>query len=117
MIDLENFVRGWNEKAPKKGKVLFSAVVTEKPYFDQFQRAANSSVRDRFMGFFGLNNNGNNNSGGGGYDSDDDDYYIRHPTHQAKFGNGRRLFVSDFFSLEIYDWFCTVGYGMQLCVI
>jgi hypothetical protein len=82
VVDLENFVRGWNEQIPTKGKIFYSAIVTERPHFEQFQRAAHSNVRDRFMGFFGQSNSG--------YDSDDDSYYINHQTHRSKFGGGRR---------------------------
>lgn len=92
MIDLENFERGWNEEQPKKGKVLFTANVTEKPYFEQFQRVARSDVRDRFMGFFGGNTNvrKSSNNTSSGYDSDDDDFYLRSKVHQSKFGRGKK---------------------------
>jgi len=92
VVDLENFVRGWSEEFPKKGKVLWSAKVTERPVFEQFQRVARSDIRDRFFGFFGTSGQKglHNESQKSGYDSDDDDYYIRHQTHQAKFGRGRR---------------------------
>jgi hypothetical protein len=96
VIDLENFERGWKEDEPKKGKVLFSAVVTEKPYFEQFQRLARNPLRDRFLGFFGLA--ASNNQSNSGYDSDDDDYYINHANHKSKFGRGKRHFVSFFSS-------------------
>jgi hypothetical protein len=82
VVDLENFVRGWNEQMPTKGKTFYSAIVTERPHFEQFQRVAHSNVRDRFMGFFGQSNSG--------YDSDDDSYYINHQTHRSKFGGGTR---------------------------
>ena len=96
VVDLENFVRGWSEEFPKKGKVLWSAKVTERPVFEQFQRVARSDIRDRFVGFFGTSGQKglHNESQKSGYDSDDDDYYIRHQTHQAKFGRGRRHHVS-----------------------
>jgi hypothetical protein len=96
LVDLENFVRGWNENEPNKGKVLYSANVTEHPHFDQFQRPAFNPIRDRFMGFFGMGSNNqqhqqhNNNNNNSGYDSDDDGYYIRHPKHVSKFTQGRR---------------------------
>ena len=40
-IDLENFQRG-DKEDKNKGKVLYYATVTEKPYFEQFQRAPNT---------------------------------------------------------------------------
>jgi len=97
IIDLENFVRGWNENEPTKGKTLYSAVVTEVPHFEQFQRPCNHGTRDRFTGFFGMfgnnhnnDDNYNNNSNSSGYDSDDDNYYIRHTDHTSKFRDGQR---------------------------
>ena len=93
VIDLENFERGWNESNPNKGKVLYSAVVTERPHFEQFQRLAHSSIRDRFMGFNYGHSHSNYSGGSSGYDSDDDGYYIRHHNHANKFGHGRRYQV------------------------
>lgn len=66
IIDLENFNRGLNGD-PKKGQILYSAYVTERPRFEQFSRIAGQS-RDRFFGFFNASNSG--------YDSDDDYHYI-----------------------------------------
>lgn len=34
-IDLENFVRGQNSSNPNKGRVLYTASVTERPSFEQ----------------------------------------------------------------------------------
>jgi hypothetical protein len=91
VIDLENFIRGWNDKAPTKGKTLYSANVVERPYFEQFQRPASYPVVHRFMGFFG----GDSDSAGSGYDSDPDEYYIQNPDHKSKFSREKKYDVSE----------------------
>lgn len=78
-IDLESFEGRGEKEDPKKGKVLYSASITEKPFFECFQRIPNTS-RDRYFGIYGQDS---------GYDSEDDSYYLNHPTHCAKkSGNG-----------------------------
>mmetsp|Transcript_14260 Transcript_14260/g.32001 ORF Transcript_14260/g.32001 Transcript_14260/m.32001 type:complete len:347 (+) Transcript_14260:83-1123(+) len=76
-IDLENFTRGWKEDEPKKGKTLYTANVTERPSFQQFQRTLDNrhQTLDRFMGF----------STNDGYQSDEDNYYVRDSRHAEKF--------------------------------
>jgi hypothetical protein len=90
VIDLENFVRGWKEDEPKKGKILFTATVTEKPRFEQFQRTVRHHERHRFMGFVGSKGNSD------GYDSDDDAHYMNHPNHTSKFHVAGHRFVVSF---------------------
>lgn len=95
IIDVENFVRGKNPDLPNKGEVLYSATVTERPYFEQFQRPAQTGLMglaSRFMGFFGgTQSNDYNPNASSGYDSDDDFYYINNPEHTRKFDSqGRR---------------------------
>lgn len=50
VIDLENFVRGQIPSNPNKGGVLYTAIITERPTFEQFQRIAGRS-NDFFSGF------------------------------------------------------------------
>jgi len=113
VIDLENFVRGWNEKEPKKGKVLWTAVVTDRPVFDQFQRVARSDVQDRFLGFFGtsgqkgLHTDSQKTSN---YDSEDDEEYLRNHSHHSKFGNGHTV-CCDLIKFLMYHqspYLCTI---------
>mmetsp|Transcript_28699 Transcript_28699/g.48162 ORF Transcript_28699/g.48162 Transcript_28699/m.48162 type:complete len:216 (-) Transcript_28699:304-951(-) len=74
VIVLENFVRGEKED-PNKGRVLYTANVTESPHFDQFNRVIGHSIVDRFVGIFNTND----------YDSDDDEFYIKDRRHRQKF--------------------------------
>jgi hypothetical protein len=78
-IDLENFSRGHVKEEPLKGKVLYYALVTEKPYFESFQRIASSG----FERFFGLYTDQ--------YAVEEDAYYLRHPSHTSKHHIGGRV--------------------------
>lgn len=74
-IDLENFDRPADDMENGKGKVLWSARVVEKPYYEQVQRQEWSpqallSGATRFMGHV---------TGSDGYQSDDDNFYCMHP--------------------------------------
>ena len=91
VIDLENFVRGRNEKDPNKGMILYSAVVTERPYFEQFTRCADHSIMENFAAYF--------TGGVAGMQREqaieaEDRFYTHHRDHTMKFGSGRRLNVS-----------------------
>ena len=78
-IDLETFEgRGEKPEDPKKGKVLYYAMVTEKPFFQSFQRIANTS----FDSFYGIYTNG--------YADEPDSFYVNHPTHMEKKRDGGR---------------------------
>lgn len=78
-IDLENFHRGHIPDQPKKGRVLYYAVMAEKPMFQSFMRMANGA-RDSFYGIY------DNNT----YQEQDDNFYINHPTHRNKLRVERR---------------------------
>jgi hypothetical protein len=79
VIDLENFVRGHKENDPKKGRVLYSAIITEKPIFQMFQKQVDDGAFHNFMGIFT-----------GNYNDPEDLVYVRHPNHTGKknFGHG-----------------------------
>ena len=87
IIDLENFVRG-NNGDPKKGMVLYTATVTERPYYEQFSRCANHSVVDVFAAYF-MGNLQQELA-----QEREDNYYINHNAHTSHFTNGRRYRVS-----------------------
>jgi len=68
VIDAENFDR---DEKTKKGKVYWSAQITERPNFQQFQRPARKQNGFRFMGI------------DQGYESESDDYYVNSGSHQS----------------------------------
>ena len=86
IIDVENFNRGAKENKDKGG-VLWSASITESPYFEQFQRSPNTN---NFARYFGFQNSG--------YNSDDDNYFIHHPNHNS-FGHADAMVH---YTLELY---------------
>lgn len=79
-IDIESFEGRGEKEDKKKGKVLYTASVTERPHFESFQRIPNTS-RDRYFGIYNQDS---------GYDSEDDSFYLNHPTHRQKQRDGGR---------------------------
>ena len=69
VIDCENFDR---DEKTKKGKVYWSAQITERPNFQQFQRPVNRNQNGfRFLGI------------DQGYESEPDDFYVKSGSHQS----------------------------------
>ena len=83
IIDVEDFVRDPSNKMNQgsdkadRGRILWSATLTEKPYFEQQQRMTNDKAKSGFMRFMG-----NLSTIDNGYDSYDDDHYGSHPRYK-----------------------------------
>ncbi len=76
-VDLENFKRPEDGENKDKGKVLYTALFSDSPSFQVFQRWANQGF-DCFYGFY---KNSPPDEG--------DDFYVHHHTHKAKLQNAR----------------------------